>query len=67
MKTPREPQDPILSPQEMADDAGISLATWRRNFRNDPQLEIMQVTPRRIGARQSEWQRTLDQRAKQPA
>ena len=67
MKTSRQPEDPILSPQEMADDAGISLATWRRNFRDDPQLEIMQVTPRRIGARQSKWRWTLDQRVRQSA
>jgi hypothetical protein len=35
MKTPRQPEDPILSPQEMAQDAGINLATWRRNYRDN--------------------------------
>jgi hypothetical protein len=65
MKTPRQPEDPILSPQEMAQDAGINLATWRRNYRD--KLPIIQISPRRIGARKSDWRRELDQRAKQPA
>jgi hypothetical protein len=44
----------------MADDAGISLATWHRNFRYDPRLKILQMTPRRIGARQSNWRQVLE-------
>ena len=67
MKAPRQPADPILSPEEMALDGDISLATWRRNFRNDPQLTVIQLSPRRIGARQSNWRQVLEQRAKQPA
>jgi hypothetical protein len=67
MKPQRQAEDPILSPQEMADDAGISEATWYRNYRYHPKLKIIQMSPRRIGARKSDWRRALDQRAKQPA
>jgi hypothetical protein len=54
--TPATP-DPVLSPQEMADDAGISLITWRRNYRD--RLPILQISPRRIGCRQSQWRAAL--------
>jgi hypothetical protein len=57
-RSPEPPApDPVLSPQEMADDAGISLITWRRNYRD--QLPILQISPRRIGCRQSQWRAAL--------
>jgi hypothetical protein len=59
MKTPRQIDDPILSPEEMCEDANISMATWRRSYRN--KLRIIQLSPRRIGARQSNWRQTLEQ------
>ena len=59
MKTPRQPEDPILSPEEMATDAGVSGATWYRNYRHHPNLRIIQISPRRIGARQSNWRQVL--------
>jgi hypothetical protein len=63
MKNLREPADPVLSPAEMAGDGNVSLATWYRQYRHDPDLEIIQVSPRRIGARQSNWQKVLQRRA----
>jgi hypothetical protein len=36
MKPPRQPEDSILSPQEMAADGGMSEATWYRNYRVPP-------------------------------
>ena len=59
---PREPDDPILSPQEMCADGNISEATWYRQFRRHPQLKIIWLSPRRIGARRSNWQRVLADR-----
>jgi hypothetical protein len=52
-------KDPILSPQEMCEDASISMATWRRNYRH--KLKIIRLSPRRIGARQSNWRETLEE------
>jgi hypothetical protein len=49
------PDDPIRSPEWMATDAGISLSTWHRRFRRHPKLKILQISPRRIGARESNW------------
>ena len=56
-----QPQDPIRSPEWMATDADISLATWHRRYRRHPKLKIIQVSPRRIGARQSNWRRVLEE------
>ncbi len=58
-------KDPILSPREMWQDAGISKATWMRHYRH--RLEIIRLSPRRIGARQSAWRRLLEQSAEQAA
>jgi hypothetical protein len=58
MRNIRRPEDPILSPEEMARDAGISISTWRREYRDA--LSIIQVSPRRISSRQSEWRRVLN-------
>jgi predicted DNA-binding transcriptional regulator AlpA len=60
MKPPRQPEDPILSPQEMAADGGMSEATWYRNYRYHPDLKIIWISPRRIGARFSNWRRVLE-------
>jgi hypothetical protein len=60
MKTIRPIDDPILSPEEMCRDSGISMATWRRQYRNE--LPIIQMSPRRIGVRRSDWQRYLSER-----
>jgi hypothetical protein len=62
MKELRQPDDPVLSEAEMAADGNISRATWRRNYRHDPDLKIIQISPRRIGARQSNWRKVLEKR-----
>ena len=61
------PVDPIWSPQQMCDDAGISMDTWRRNYRHE--LPIIQLSKRRIGARRSAWRAALGEPtdAPQPA
>jgi hypothetical protein len=51
--------DPLLSPEEMCRDAGISMATWRRNWRHH--LPIVRISPRRIGVRRSAWRAALEQ------
>ena len=51
--------DPLLSPEEMCRDAGISMATWRRNWRH--RLPIVRISPRRIGVRRSVWRAALEQ------
>jgi hypothetical protein len=53
--------DPILSPEAMCEDANISMDTWRRHYRHHPKLKIMRLSPRRIGARQSNWREVLEQ------
>ena len=67
MKTPRQPEDPILSPQEMAWTRQHLRGNLASQLPVRPQLKIIQITPRRIGARQSNWRQALEQRAKQPA
>jgi len=57
--------DPILSPADMCDDAGISMATWRRTWRT--RLPIIQLSAKRIGCRQSAWRAALEQTAEQAA
>jgi hypothetical protein len=54
-------KDPILSPEEMCEDGNISMATWRRTYRQHPKLKIIRMSPRRIGARQSNWRETLEE------
>ena len=56
-------KDPVLSPRDMCEDGDISRATWVRNYRNHPKLKIMRTSPRRIGARQSNWREVLEQTA----
>lgn len=55
---PTENPDPILSPDQMAADAGISRATWVRRWR--PVLPVIQLSPRRIGVRRSAWLAALN-------
>jgi hypothetical protein len=62
MKKLREPEDPILEPQEMAVDGDMSKSTWHRHYRYHPDLEIIQISPRRIGARLSNWRKVLGKR-----
>jgi hypothetical protein len=59
----RGSEDPILSPQEMCADAHISEATWYRVYRYHPKLKIIWLSPRRIGARRSNWQQVLEEQA----
>ena len=61
---PRQSEDPILSPHEMWIDGGMSETTWYREYRYHPKLEIIQISPRRIGARQSNWRQLLAERTK---
>jgi hypothetical protein len=49
--------DPILSPDDMCKEAGISRATWERVFRHS--LPITHLSPRRVGCRQSVWRAAL--------
>ena len=51
--------DPILSPRAMCEDGDISKATWYRHYR--PKLKIIRLSPRRIGARQSNWRKVLEE------
>ena len=57
--------DPVLSPEQMASDAGISRATWFRNWRR--KLPIVWVSQRRVGCRQSAWRRALAERTEEVA
>jgi hypothetical protein len=52
--------DPILSPNDMCGEAKISLATWRRQFRNC--LPVVRLSPKRIGVRRSDWLAALASR-----
>ena len=61
MKTLKEPEDPILSPAKMAADGDMSEATWYATIGTIPRLKIIQVSPRRIGARHSNWRQVLDE------
>jgi hypothetical protein len=58
-----ETEDPILSPSDMCRDGRISKATWYRHYR--PKLKIIRLSPRRIGARRSEWQSVIEANAEQ--
>jgi hypothetical protein len=51
--------DPVMSPEAMCQDADISMATWRRNWRH--KLPIIRISPRRIGVRRSAWGAALEQ------
>jgi hypothetical protein len=62
---PDLPFDPILSPNQMCDEAGIDMDTWRRYYRR--KLPIIQLSPKRIGCRQSAWQAELASRTEQAA
>jgi hypothetical protein len=44
----------------MAADGRMSEATWYRNYRYHPDLKIIWISPRRIGARFSNWRRVLE-------
>lgn len=57
--------DPILSPRQMCEDAGISKATWMRHYRH--KLDLIRLSPRRIGARQSVWRQVLEESAEPKA
>jgi hypothetical protein len=57
-------KDPILSPQEMWQDAGFSKATWVRHYRKllEQRGLLIRLCPRRIGVRQSAWRNLLAER-----
>jgi hypothetical protein len=59
------PEDPVMSPREMCQDAGVSMATWRRTYRKPLAVAgaLIRLSPRRIGARQSKWREALEQNA----
>jgi hypothetical protein len=50
--------DPILSLEDMWTDAGMSPATWRRNWRH--RLPMIRISARRIGCRRSVWRAALE-------
>jgi hypothetical protein len=50
--------DPVLSVEQMCEDANISRKTWYRNWRY--RLPIVQVSQRRIGCRRSAWLAALE-------
>ncbi|MCE3247478.1 MAG: hypothetical protein K0R41_1303 [Geminicoccaceae bacterium] len=52
-------KNPILSPEAMCEDGDISMSTWRRNYRFT--LPIIRISPRRIGVRQSDWRKALEE------
>lgn len=56
---PASADDPVLTPDAMCADAGISRATWNRNWRH--RLPIVRVSARRIGCRRSAWRAALEQ------
>ena len=58
MDTERPAIDPILSPRQMCDEAGISMPTWKRYYRH--KLPIIRLSPQRIGCRRSEWRAVLE-------
>jgi hypothetical protein len=60
-RRPYEPDDPILTPDEMADDAGIARSTWHRNWRFHPDVEaeLIWISAKRIGLMRSTWRRIL--------
>jgi hypothetical protein len=53
--------DPILSPAEACEELGISKATWQRHWR--PQVEVVHLSPKRIGVRLSALQSLAKARA----
>jgi hypothetical protein len=55
--------DPILAPADMCSEGKISLSTWRRQYRNS--LPIVQISPKRIGVRRSDWLAALARRTAQ--
>ena len=57
--------DPVLSPAECCEDAGIGITTWKRVYRH--KLPIIRITPKRIGVRRSDWRKALEQRTEVPA
>jgi DNA-binding transcriptional regulator YhcF (GntR family) len=61
--------DPVLSPREMSQDAGISMATWRRVYRQPLAAAgaLIQLSPGRIGTRRSKWRRALEQNTEKKA
>jgi hypothetical protein len=54
-------KDPILSPRDMCEDGDISKATWYRHYRL--KLKIIRLSPRRIGARRSNWRSVIEANA----
>jgi len=52
--------DPVMSPREMEEEAGISRATWNRQFRHV--LPVVRLSSKRIGVRRSHWLAELERR-----
>jgi hypothetical protein len=64
MKTPRQPVDPIRSFDEAADELHISPSTLRRRIL--PTVEVVEMSPRRRGLRQSVIERIKLDRTRPP-
>ena len=59
----QQPDDPIITPREMAKCGRMSDATWHRNYRYDPRVleKLIWISPRRLGMRASDWHAILGQ------
>jgi len=60
----RADTDPILTYNQMAADAGVSIATFKRAIL--PYLPVIAVTEHRRGVRRSDWQAYLQSRTRKP-
>jgi hypothetical protein len=53
--------DPLISPAVAAEELGISIDTLRRAWRRRD-IQVFQISPRRLGIRRSEINRYLSER-----
>jgi hypothetical protein len=60
----RSDTDPLLTYNNMAADAGVSLATLKRAIL--PFLPVVEVTEHRRGVRRSDWERHKRSRTRAP-
>jgi predicted DNA-binding transcriptional regulator AlpA len=58
--------DPILSIAEIAKLLGVSIATVRRGIRAGSGPRVVQLSPRRIGVRHSDFQAHLEGHLRRP-
>ena len=60
----RPDTDPLLSYDFCAADAGVSIATFKRNIL--PHLAVVEITARRRGVRRSTWEAHKTSRTRKP-